>query len=126
MTGIAGSRLPGSIVSRTGRDSNRQYNCFGARTVLVGLATLFGSTTTEHGNDAGRDPAEIGLEVWMSPVGEPEEWQREVRFWKDAGVTHITCNNSYSRHHHKRIPETSLSAHIAGLEEFVRAVERNL
>lgn len=76
--------------------------------------------------DAGRDPAEIGLEVWMSSVGEPEEWRNEVRFWKEAGVTHITCNNFYSGYHHKRIPETTLSAHISGLERFIDVVRDEL
>jgi len=77
-------------------------------------------------SDAGRDPSAIGLEVWMSPVGEPDEWRREVEFWKAAGVTHITCNNGYGRYHHKRIPETSLSAHITGLERFIDAVRDDL
>ena len=76
--------------------------------------------------EAGRDPAEIGLEVWMSPVGKPEDWREEVRFWKRAGVTHITCNNGYGRYHHERIPETSLSAHISGLQRFVDAVRDEL
>ena len=30
---------------------------------------------------AGRDPHDIGLEVWMSAAGEPEAWREEVRFW---------------------------------------------
>ena len=76
--------------------------------------------------EAGRDPSEIGLEVWMSPVGKPQEWRDEVRFWKQAGVTHITCNNGYGRYHHKRLPEKTLSAHIAGLERFMHAVQGEL
>lgn len=75
---------------------------------------------------AGRDPAEIGLEVWMSAVGEPDDWREEVRFWKQAGVTHITCNNAYARYHHKRIPGRSLSAHIEGLQRFIEAVRDEL
>jgi len=76
--------------------------------------------------EAGRDPGEIGLEVWMSPVGEPDAWREEVQFWKQSGVTHITCNAGFGRYHHKRIPEHSLSAHIAGLERFIDAVRTEL
>lgn len=76
--------------------------------------------------DAGRNPDDIGLEVWMSAVGEPDEWRQEVRFWKRAGVTHITCNNTHSRYHHKRISGKSLSAHIDGLERFIDAVRDEL
>lgn len=76
--------------------------------------------------EAGRDPNDIGLEVWMSAVGEPEQWREEVRFWKEAGVTHITCNNSYARYHHERIPGRNLSAHVDGLERFIEAVRDEL
>ena len=75
---------------------------------------------------AGRDPSEIGFEVWMSVVGEPDQWREEVRFWKQAGVTHITCNNSYARYHHKRISGKSLSAHVDGLQKFIEAVRDEL
>ncbi len=35
--------------------------------------------------EAGRDPATMGIEVWVSPaVGGPEDWRREVRFWKEC------------------------------------------
>jgi probable F420-dependent oxidoreductase len=80
----------------------------------------------ELARQAGRDPAEIGLEVWMSAVGEPDDWRKEVRFWKQAGVTHITCNNAYARYHHKRIPGKSLSSHIEGLQRFIEAVRDEL
>lgn len=72
---------------------------------------------------AGRDPADIGVEVWMSSVGSPDSWREEVRFWKDAGVTHITCNNSFGRYHHRRLPERSLASHIDGIERFRDAVQ---
>ena len=76
--------------------------------------------------EAGRDPADMGLEVWMSAVGDPEEWREEVRFWKQAGVTHITCNNTYKRYTHKRIPDRSFAAHITALETFIDAVQDEL
>ena len=73
----------------------------------------------------GRDPAQIGLEVWV-PVGAdgPDEWRREFEFWRDAGVSHITVNNTYDRGaHHTRIPGRSLADHIAGIETYRNAVE---
>src|SRR5437016_9756714 len=43
--------------------------------------------------EAGRDPAEIGLEVWVSPgAGTEEDWRREISFWKNAGITHVTAH----------------------------------
>ena len=75
---------------------------------------------------ARRDPSEMGLEVWMSAVGEPDQWREEVRFWKRAGVTHITCNNTYKRYAHIRIPERSFAAHITALETFIDAVQDEL
>ena len=59
----------------------------------------------------------------MSSVDSPDSWREEVRFWKDAGVTHITCNNSFGRYHHTRMPERSLGAHIDGIERFRDAVQ---
>ena len=43
--------------------------------------------------EAGRDPAEIGLEARIS-VGRPDEaaWQRESAAWHDLGATHISVN----------------------------------
>ncbi|MGI9520049.1 MAG: LLM class F420-dependent oxidoreductase [Hyphomicrobiaceae bacterium] len=76
--------------------------------------------------EAGRRPQDIGIEVWMSAVGEPDQWREEVRFWKRAGVTHITCNNSYARYHHKRISSTSIGSHIDELERFIDAVRDEL
>ncbi len=76
--------------------------------------------------EAGRNPDDIGLEVWMSPVGEPAEWREEVRFWRQAGVTHITCNNSFGRYYHKRIPGRSLNEHIDGIGRFIEAVRDEL
>src|SRR6185437_9487166 len=33
--------------------------------------------------EAGRDPAQIGLEVWVSPgAGGEDDWRREIAFWK--------------------------------------------
>src|SRR5271170_606114 len=33
--------------------------------------------------EAGREPSEVGLEVWVSPgAGSEEDWRREITFWK--------------------------------------------
>ncbi len=41
--------------------------------------------------EAGRDPAAMGLEIWLSPgAGDEADWRREIAFWKQAGGTHAT------------------------------------
>ena len=73
----------------------------------------------------GRDPADIGVEVWVSVgAGGPDDWRREFEFWRNAGVTHITVNNTYNRgDHHTRIPGRSLAEHVDGIETYRAAVE---
>ena len=58
--------------------------------------------------------------------GNPADWRRDVAFWKRAGVTHITCNNTYQRRGHERIEGTTLSDHITGIERFIEAVKDDL
>ncbi|MDP7549413.1 MAG: LLM class F420-dependent oxidoreductase [Alphaproteobacteria bacterium] len=73
----------------------------------------------------GRDPAAMGLEVWVSVgAGGPDDWRREFQFWQDAGVSHITVNNAYGRgEHHTRIAGRSLADHMDGIETYRAAVE---
>ena len=72
---------------------------------------------------AGRDPASVGLEVWVSMgLGGEAEWRAEAAAWKALGVTHLTLNNWFGRYHHKRIAERSLKAHLASLERYRKAV----
>ena len=53
---------------------------------------------------AGREPAAVGLEVWVSPgIGTEADWRREIAFWKAAGVTHVTAHTTYDNGHHTRI-----------------------
>src|SRR3954449_11760953 len=53
---------------------------------------------------AGRDPKDVGIEVWCSlGNANPDEWRKEVTFWKNAGVTHVTAHTTYATGHHKRI-----------------------
>jgi probable F420-dependent oxidoreductase len=76
-----------------------------------------------YAKDAGRDPASLGIEVWTSTGdGGPAAWRDEIRFWKDAGVTHVTLNNTFGRYHHKRIAETSAAAHLDAMTRYREAV----
>ena len=73
--------------------------------------------------EAGRDPADVGIEVWVSTAeGGPDDWKRAAEAWARAGVTHVTLNNVFGRMHHVRIPETTLDAHLRAMEAYWRAV----
>jgi probable F420-dependent oxidoreductase len=73
--------------------------------------------------EAGRDPAAIGIEVWVSPgSGTPEDWRHEVEFWKAAGVTHLTAHTTYVSGHHQRIPGRSAAEHLAAITKYREAV----
>ena len=77
----------------------------------------------EYTKEAGRDPSDVGLEVWVSAgSGGPSDWRAEFEFWRAAGVTHITVNNAYSRYEHKRMAGRSLDEHIAGITRYWEAV----
>jgi probable F420-dependent oxidoreductase len=77
-----------------------------------------------YAGDAGRDPSDIGIEVWTSTAeGDPDDWKRTAEAWAEAGVTHITCNNVYGRNQNKRIADKSLDAHLRAMEAYWRAVE---
>ncbi len=68
---------------------------------------------------AGRDPAEIGLEVWVSTAeGGPDDWRRAAEGWARLGVTHFTLTTVYGRLHHRRIAEKTLDAHLAAWEAY--------
>ncbi len=71
----------------------------------------------------GRDPAAIGIEVWMSSgAGGPKEWREEVAYWKRQGASHITLFNAFARRHHRRIAGTDSAAHLAAMRDFANAV----
>ncbi len=73
--------------------------------------------------EAGRDPAEVGIEVWVSTgEGGPADWKRTAEAWAEAGVTHVTLNNVFGRYACKRIPETTLDAHLRHMEAYWEAV----
>lgn len=73
--------------------------------------------------EAGRDPDEVGIEVWVSTAeGGPDDWKRAAESWVQSGVTHITLNTVFGRMHHQRIAEKSLDAHLSAMETYWRAV----
>ena len=76
-----------------------------------------------YADEAGRDPASIGLDVWVSIGGGNEaSWREEADFWKNSGVTHVTLNTTFERNHHHRIASRSLPAHLAALARYRDAV----
>ncbi len=71
----------------------------------------------------GRDPAAMGLEVWMSCAeGGEREWQQEALAWKRAGVTHLVLHNTFSNACHKRIAATDRATHEALLKRWKAAI----
>ena len=73
---------------------------------------------------AGRDPAAMGIEVWVSVgKGDASDWRREFEFWREAGVSHITLNNAYARYGHQRMSGRTLDDHLRGMEQYWRAIE---
>jgi len=72
---------------------------------------------------AGRDPAKVGIEVWTSSgAGSEADWRQEAKFWKQAGATHLTLTNTFARRHHRRIAGRSLADHLAAMRRFHDAV----
>lgn len=72
---------------------------------------------------AGRDPAEVGIEVWMSPgAGTPADWRKEVAFWKAAGVTHALAHTTFASAIHKRIDGRTYADHLAAITRYREAV----
>jgi len=72
----------------------------------------------------GRDPANFGIEVWVSPgTGDADDWRKEIQFWKNAGVTHATVHTTYASPNHKRIVGKSAAEHLAAITNYKKAVE---
>jgi hypothetical protein len=71
----------------------------------------------------GRDPAKFGLEVWVSPgTGGPDNWRKEIAFWKNAGVTHATVHTTYASPNHTRIAGKTAAEHLAAITRYKEAV----
>ncbi len=77
-----------------------------------------------YAREAGRNPADIGLEVWVSTgAGGPDDWRREFQGWKALGVTHVTVNSTYARGPHTRIAGKSMAAHLDAMRQYHAAVK---
>lgn len=72
---------------------------------------------------AGRDPGSVGIEVWTSTgSGSENDWRDEIRFWKKAGVTHVTLHNTFGGYHHKRMAGRTMAEHVAAMKRYRNAV----
>ncbi len=83
---------------------------------------MFGQlrTLTEQ---AGREPAEVGIEVWVSMgSGTEAEWAGETGFWKETGCSHVTLTTNCNRRHHRRIPGSTMGDHLTALRRYHAAV----
>jgi probable F420-dependent oxidoreductase len=73
--------------------------------------------------EAGRDPATIGIDTRVSAgAGAEADWRREVQLWKSLGVSHLTLANYYESGHLHRISGRTLSDHIAAMRRYWHAV----
>ncbi len=71
----------------------------------------------------GRDPATIGLEVWVSTEeGNEADWRAAFSAWKKLGATHVTLNTTYGRGYHKRIAGRTLADHLEAFRRWHNAV----
>lgn len=74
-------------------------------------------------NQAGRDPSEVGVEVWVSTAESgPAEWRNELAYWKAVGVTHVTLNSAYGRPPHRRIAGKTMKDHLEAMQQYHAAV----
>jgi len=72
---------------------------------------------------AGRDPAQIGLECWVGMGGgTPDDWRAEIEMWRSWGATHITVNTVFNRGHIKPIEGRDVKTHLQAIEEYMAAV----
>jgi alkanesulfonate monooxygenase SsuD/methylene tetrahydromethanopterin reductase-like flavin-dependent oxidoreductase (luciferase family) len=81
------------------------------------------ATLHRYAEEAGRDPATIGIDTRVSAgAGTESEWREQVRFWRSIGVTHLTLANYYESGHLHRIAGRSLGDHIAAMRRYWNAV----
>ena len=68
-----------------------------------------------YAGEAGRDPASIGLEGWVSAsIGGPDDWAKEAEGWKALGATHVSLNTM-------RADLADPAAHIDAIRQFKEA-----
>jgi probable F420-dependent oxidoreductase len=76
---------------------------------------------------AGRDPAKVGIEVWVAMgSGTDADWADEARFWKQAGASHLCLTTTFNRRHHRRIAGHTMADHLAALRRYHAAVADSL
>jgi probable F420-dependent oxidoreductase len=76
---------------------------------------------------AGRDPAAVGIEVWVSVgSGSEADWAREAEFWNKAGASHLTLTTTFGRGRHHRIGGRAIADHLAALRRYRAAVADRL
>ena len=76
---------------------------------------------------AGRDPAKVGIEVWVAMgSGTEADWADEARFWKAAGASHLCLTTTFNRRHHNRIAGHTMADHLAALRRYHAAVADRL
>jgi probable F420-dependent oxidoreductase len=81
------------------------------------------ATLRRYAEEAGRDPAMIGIDTRVScGAGDAAQWREEVRFWQSVGATHLTLANYYEGGHLHRIAGRSLGDHIAAMRQYWDAV----
>jgi probable F420-dependent oxidoreductase len=69
-----------------------------------------------YAREAGRDPAEIGIESWVTIADkDPEAWIGEARAWKGLGATHLSVNTMAAG-------LASPAAHIEAIGRFKEAM----
>jgi probable F420-dependent oxidoreductase len=72
---------------------------------------------------AGRDPKQVGIEVWVAMgSGSEADWAKEARFWKQAGASHLCLTTTFNRRHHHRIPGHTMPDHLGALRRYHAAV----
>ena len=64
---------------------------------------------------AGRDPAGIGIEARINFADGPDAWNRTAEAWAEAGATHLSINTM-------RADLPNPEAHIKAIEQFKQAV----
>ena len=74
--------------------------------------------------EAGRNPEDVGLDVWVSPgKGTEDDWRKEIAFWKKAGVTHITAHTTFISAIHQRIAGKTYDDHLKAITRYRNAVK---
>jgi hypothetical protein len=69
-----------------------------------------------------RGYAEREDRVPRASAGDETSWREEFKFWKSAGVTHVTVNSAFEPNHHPRIASRSLQARLTALERYSDAI----